>query len=241
MPKRKIYEITPSKPPSFGTEQDNSSDTKLEQEKHKQLSVTNKRFFKRRRKKIPKIVRDIVLERQNVRCNICYTLWNIGFELDHVMPLSCNGSNNEDNLQFLCVKCHKYKTTFIDDYIRNKLKNTNEEISRQEIIHIHREKYRKLNENTNISAHMNTIDNELLNKINIIIENYLKNSKLEKPIIINKNKNNDNYKNTISSKNNKTKMKMKTKTTNQLIADSLYNKITNKLKKWVIAYLIKLI
>ena len=241
MPKRKIDEITSSKPPSFGTEQDNSSDTELEQEKHKQLSVVNKRFFKRRRKKIPKIVRDIVLERQNVRCNICYILWNIGFELDHVKPLSCYGSNDEDNLQLLCVKCHKYKTTFIDDYIRNKMRNTNEEISRQEIIHVHREKYRKLNENTNISAHMNTIDNELLNKINIIIENYFKNSKLEKPIIVNKN--NDKDKNTISSKNNKTKTKTKTKmkTTNQLIADSLYNKLTNKLKKWAIAYLIKLI
>ena len=98
-------------------------------------------------------MRDIVLERQNVRCNICYTLWNIGFELDHVKPLSCYGSNDEDNLQLLCVKCHKYKTTFIDDYIRNKLKNTNEEITRQEIIHIHREKYRKLNEKYKYQYH----------------------------------------------------------------------------------------
>jgi len=231
MTKRKIDEITPSIPSSsLGTEKDNSTYTELEQEKHKQLSVVNKRFFKRRRKKIPKIVRDIVLERQNVRCNICYILWNIGFELDHVMPLSCNGSNDEDNLQLLCVKCHKYKTTFIDDYIRNKLKNTNEEITRQEIIHIHREKYRKLNENINIISNINTLDHELLNKINSIVENYHKNSKLKEPVIINNNKDN----NTISSKN-------KTKTTNQLIADSLYNKITNKLKKWAIAYLIKLV
>jgi len=225
MTKRKIDEITPSKPPSFGTEQDNRSDTELEKEKYKQLSVVNKRFFKRRRKKIPKIVRDIVLERQNVRCNICYTLWNIGFELDHVKPLSCYGSNDEDNLQLLCVKCHKYKTTFIDDYIRNKMRNTNEEISRQEIIHVHREKYRKLNENPNI----NTIaDRELLSKINMIIDNYHKNRELpSEPSTI--------------SKNNKEKQNSKSKSTNQLIADSLYNKITNKLKKWVIAYLIKII
>ena len=232
MTKRKIDEITPSKPPSsLGTKQDNCSDTELEQEKHKQLSVVNKRFFKRRRKKIPKIVRDIVLERQNVRCNICYTLWNIGFELDHVMPLSCNGSNDEDNLQLLCVKCHKYKTTFIDDYIRNKLKNTNEEITRQEIIHIHREKYRKLNENPNI----NTItDRELLSKINMIIDNYHKNSKLssESSTISKNNK---------EKQNTKSNTKPNTKSTNQLIADNIYNKITNKLKKWAIAYLIKII
>lgn len=238
MTKRKIDEITPSKPPSlssFGTEQDNSSDTELEQEKHKQLSVVNKRFFKRRRKKIPKIVRDIVLERQNVRCNICYILWNIGFELDHVMPLSCNGSNDEDNLQLLCVKCHKYKTTFIDDYIRNKLKNTNEEITRQEIIHIHREKYRKLNENPNI----NTIaDRELLSKINMIIDNYHQNSKLSSELSI-ISKNNKEKQNIKSNKN--PNINSKSKSTNQLIADNIYNKITNKLKKWAIAYLIKII
>ena len=236
MTKRKIDEITPSKPQSsFSTEQDNSTDTELEQEKHKQLSVINKRFFKRRRKKIPKIVRDIVLERQNVRCNICYTLWNIGFELDHVMPLSCNGSNDEDNLQLLCVKCHKYKTTFIDDYIRNKLKNTNEEITRQEIIHIHREKYRKLNENPNI----NTIaDRELLSKINMIIDNYHQNSKLSSELstISKNNKEKQNIKS-----NTNPNINSKSKSTNQLIADNIYNKITNKLKKWAIAYLIKII
>jgi len=228
MTKRKIDEITPSKPPSlssFGTVQDNSTDTELEQEKHKQLSVINKRFFKRRRKKIPKIVRDIVLERQNVRCNICYTLWNIGFELDHVMPLSCNGSNDEDNLQLLCVKCHKYKTTFIDDYIRNKLKNTNEEITRQEIIHIHREKYRKLNENPNINT---IVDRELLSKINMIIDNYHQNSKLSSE-------------SSTITKINKEKQNINSKSTNQLIADNIYSKITNKLKKWAIAYLIKII
>jgi hypothetical protein len=240
MTKRKIDEITPSKPPSlssFGTEQDNSSDTELDQEKHKQLSVVNKRFFKRRRKKIPKIVKDIVLERQNVRCNICYILWNIGFELDHVMPLSCNGSNDEDNLQLLCVKCHKYKTTFIDDYIRNKLKNTNEEITRQEIIHIHREKYRKLNENPNI----NTIaDRELISKINMIIDNYHKNNELpsESSTIL---KNNKEKQNTNSNTNTNTNSNTNSKSTNQLIIDNIYNKITNKLKKWVITYLIKII
>ena len=31
-------------------------------------------------------------------------------ELDHVTPLHLGGSNEGDNLQLLCVDCHKHKT-----------------------------------------------------------------------------------------------------------------------------------
>ena len=87
------------------------------------------------------------------------------------------------------------------------------------------------------NININTItDRELLSKINMIIDNYHKNRELQsEPSTI--------------SKNSKEKQKIKTnknsninsKSTNQLIADNIYSKITNKLKKWAIAYLIKII
>ena len=33
-----------------------------------------------------------------------------GDELDHILPLFKGGSNNDENLQMLCVECHKKKT-----------------------------------------------------------------------------------------------------------------------------------
>jgi len=35
-----------------------------------------------------------------------------GFEIDHILPLSAFGTNNDNNLQCLCKSCHKLKTQF---------------------------------------------------------------------------------------------------------------------------------
>ena len=33
-----------------------------------------------------------------------------GAEMDHILPIFMGGSNDDDNLQMLCVECHRKKT-----------------------------------------------------------------------------------------------------------------------------------
>ena len=33
------------------------------------------------------------------------------YEIDHIVPLASGGTNDDSNLQLLCVDCHKEKTT----------------------------------------------------------------------------------------------------------------------------------
>lgn len=42
-------------------------------------------------------------------CVICKK--EVSMEVDHVVPVALGGSDSEDNLQGLCVDCHKKKTS----------------------------------------------------------------------------------------------------------------------------------
>ena len=58
--------------------------------------------------------RDILLEKQDHKCNYCDCIVNFGeysnADVDHKIPLNCGGGSYIDNLQVLCVMCHRYKT-----------------------------------------------------------------------------------------------------------------------------------
>lgn len=43
-------------------------------------------------------------------CNLCGDLLDEYYEVDHIIPLSLNGSNKITNLQALCPLCHRRKT-----------------------------------------------------------------------------------------------------------------------------------
>lgn len=45
-------------------------------------------------------------------CKMCENkgIVTSGVEMDHIVPLFKGGSNNDDNLQMLCVECHRAKT-----------------------------------------------------------------------------------------------------------------------------------
>lgn len=51
-----------------------------------------------------------VAARQGWCCNVCQELLPSSFQLDHVVPLSCAGSNHVSNAQALCGTCHADKT-----------------------------------------------------------------------------------------------------------------------------------
>lgn|SRR3990167_9882001 len=42
-----------------------------------------------------------------LKCNFCGTPNNL--EIDHIIPLSLNGTNNKNNIQILCGLCNKKK------------------------------------------------------------------------------------------------------------------------------------
>lgn len=45
------------------------------------------------------------------RCACCKEVWvSSRDEIDHIIPLEQGGSNDESNLQSLCINCHKEKS-----------------------------------------------------------------------------------------------------------------------------------
>lgn len=149
-----------------------SSSNKRKRDANDDLEITKdtpviKRKIKKRRKNISKVIKDLVLERQGVRCNICNVLWNGCFELDHIIPRSIGGTDEQDNLQFLCNSCHKYKTYKIDQITREKI-DKKIRISKSRIVSIHRKKYIDLM-GSNIERKREEIKNTMINSIYGII------------------------------------------------------------------------
>lgn len=63
-----------------------------------------------RRKKTSVLVFKKLGERQDWKCNLCHSTLESTAQVDHISPLWCGGTNDEDNLQILCVRCHAIKT-----------------------------------------------------------------------------------------------------------------------------------
>lgn len=52
----------------------------------------------------------IQLAKQNHKCNICKERLEFAYEVDHIIPRSKGGSNEPENCQVLCTRCHAMKT-----------------------------------------------------------------------------------------------------------------------------------
>ena len=61
------------------------------------------------------ITKKIVASNQQWRCNICKSILDYTYEIDHNIPLFKGGTNELNNLQALCRNCHG-KKTIIDNY-----------------------------------------------------------------------------------------------------------------------------
>lgn len=59
-----------------------------------------------------------------LRCTNCdfESQHSFQFDIDHIVPLSCGGTNVEANLRGVCLNCHRYKSVVIDPQIREKYK-----------------------------------------------------------------------------------------------------------------------
>ncbi len=60
--------------------------------------------------KLQKLRKRLMME--NPLCVVCFKQGKVqaATELDHIVPVSQGGSNEDSNLQFLCSECHRVKT-----------------------------------------------------------------------------------------------------------------------------------
>jgi|JFJP01.1.fsa_nt_gi 5-methylcytosine-specific restriction endonuclease McrA len=65
---------------------------------------------------IPPEVRKYVFDRNNYQCQSCYKidLTAKNLQVDHIIPLAQGGSHDVSNLQTLCAKCNRAKSSKID-------------------------------------------------------------------------------------------------------------------------------
>jgi len=65
---------------------------------------------------IPPEVRKYVFERNSYQCQSCQKidLTAKNLQVDHIIPLAQGGSNDCSNLQTLCAKCNREKSSKID-------------------------------------------------------------------------------------------------------------------------------
>lgn len=73
------------------------------------------------RRKINKQVKKKIFHRDG-KCLKCGLLFSWEFTLDHIVPLSKGGTNEEFNLQTLCDNCNRDKGSQIIDYRSEKVK-----------------------------------------------------------------------------------------------------------------------
>jgi len=69
---------------------------------------------------IPLEVRKYVFERNNYQCQSCHKtdLTAKALQVDHIIPLAQGGTNDFSNLQTLCAKCNRAKSSKIDPRFR---------------------------------------------------------------------------------------------------------------------------
>ena len=102
--------------------------------------LTNKRLTNKQKKEI----RDKLYLEQAGICKICENHYEKKImEVDHIRPLSCGGSNLENNLQLTCSSCNriKHKRDMTNDQVRAWINRTPAQIAYYNIM-----RHRKYNE-----------------------------------------------------------------------------------------------
>ena len=87
-------------------------------------SVILKVIENSKRQKRISIDREKFFDKYGKICNICeLESESQNLEIDHILPLSSGGTNEENNLQALCIECHKKKTSEENEMVIYRIKN----------------------------------------------------------------------------------------------------------------------
>ncbi len=66
---------------------------------------------------IPAAIQKLVKERANYYCEYCYSPADFSpdfFQLDHILPLSLEGTSDANNLAYACGGCNNHKTNKVN-------------------------------------------------------------------------------------------------------------------------------
>lgn len=74
------------------------------------LNQLKNKYYNNTRVRFTKDQREYIKTRQDGLCNECCDELDDKYHIDHITPLSAGGTNDENNLQALCVSCHIEKT-----------------------------------------------------------------------------------------------------------------------------------
>ena len=86
------------------------------------------------RKQFSQLDRNGIASKQEWSCNMCGEALGTFYEIDHLLPLQFGGSNGYRNLQAICLRCHRFKTQYLDiNQIKNLAKEDGKVITRQDI------------------------------------------------------------------------------------------------------------
>lgn len=95
---------------------------KRDTKKYKSIKIT-KKFRKYKRQKFDEYFKRKIAYSQKYICACgCGELLKPTSELDHIQPISCNGSNDRKNLQYLNPGCHAKKSLEEREKVRNYIK-----------------------------------------------------------------------------------------------------------------------
>jgi predicted restriction endonuclease len=87
-----------------------------------QCLITEPHKSRDKRKKISKVVRQHVVDKQEKACGMCKLVLTPYFEIDHIIGLQFGGTDDEANLMALCRDCHA-KKSITENQRRDKIKD----------------------------------------------------------------------------------------------------------------------
>lgn len=74
------------------------------------IDIVREKKIKKNKRNLNNNIKKYVAANQKWKCNSCNNLLDASYEIDHIIPLYKNGTNNINNLQALCRNCHGNKT-----------------------------------------------------------------------------------------------------------------------------------
>lgn len=90
---------------------DKSFQSHLLTKRHKNwIEVPHEVIAQQSRRKVSEYTKKLVAATANWKCELCYAVLNVNYEIDHKLALYLGGTNEKENLQSLCPDCHRTKT-----------------------------------------------------------------------------------------------------------------------------------